>query len=98
MARPVPSTVTVYPSGSRSPFAPLVAVVTLRLPVVGPVGAQLTENDVDAVPPAGTLTVREVPPLTVQLPATPEGRKSGVPGKSADLGGRPIITKEQGVP
>ena len=43
--------------------------VTVRLPV----GAvQLTENDVDAVPPAGTLTVRDGPPLTEQLLATPD--------------------------
>ena len=50
-------------------FEPLVPVVTVRLPV----GAvQLTENDVDAVPPAGTLTVRDVPPLTEQLLATPD--------------------------
>src|SRR5438067_2389557 len=50
-------------------FEPLVLVVTVRLPV----GAvQLTENDVDAVPPAGTLTVRDGPPLTEQLLATPD--------------------------
>src|SRR5439155_18664845 len=67
----VPSRLAVYPSGSRSPLAPLVAVVTLRLPVVGPVGAQLIENVVLAVPPAGTDTVRGVAPLTVQFLATP---------------------------
>jgi len=33
---------------------------------------QLTENDVDAVPPAGTLTVRDMPPVTEQLLATPD--------------------------
>jgi len=33
---------------------------------------QLTENVVVAVPPEGTLTVREAPPLTVQFVATPE--------------------------
>jgi len=48
-----------------------VAVVTVRLPVVGPVGAQLTENVVLAVPPAGTVTVRGFAPLTVQFVATP---------------------------
>jgi len=33
---------------------------------------QLTENVVVAVLPEGTLTVRDVPPLTVQFAATPE--------------------------
>ena len=38
-----------------------------------PVGVvHVTVNVVVAVPPDGTLTVREVPPLTLQLPATPE--------------------------
>jgi hypothetical protein len=32
---------------------------------------QLTEKAAVAVPPAGTLTVWEVPPLTVQLLGTP---------------------------
>src|SRR2546423_9673565 len=82
MARPVPSTVTVYPSGSRSPFAPLVAVVTLRLPVVGPVGAQLTEKVVFAVLPAVTHTVREVPTFNVQLPPPPLSNTDGLPGAS----------------
>ena len=61
-----PSTVTVYPLASR--FEPVVLVVTVRLPVVA---AQLTANDAVTVPPEGTVTVREVPPLTVQLGATP---------------------------
>ena len=47
-------------------------MVTVRLPVCGGGAVQLTENDVDAVPPAGTLTVRDVPPLTEQLLATPD--------------------------
>src|SRR5688500_8867948 len=33
---------------------------------------QLREYETVAVPPAGTLTEREVPPLTVQFEATPE--------------------------
>ena len=33
---------------------------------------QVAENDAVAVPPEGTLTVWEVPPLTVQFGATPE--------------------------
>ncbi len=44
-------------------------VDTVRLP--GGV-EQLTLNVVVAVPPDGTLTVRDVPPLTEQFPATPE--------------------------
>ena len=32
----------------------------------------VTVNVVVAVPPEGTLTVRDVPPLTVQFAATPE--------------------------
>ena len=47
----------------------MVLVVTVRLPVVA---AQLTANVVEAVPPAGTVTVREVPPLAEQFEATPE--------------------------
>ena len=46
--------------------------VTVRLPVCGGGAVQLTENDVDTVPPAGTLTVRVLPPLTEQFDATPE--------------------------
>ena len=47
-------------------------VVTVRFPVGGGVATQLTANDVDAVPPADTSTVRDVPPLGVQFPATPD--------------------------
>src|SRR5205807_3388506 len=53
-------------------FDPLVLVLTVRLPVWGGGAAQLTENAVDTVLPACTLTVRDVPPLTVQFAATPE--------------------------
>src|SRR5256885_16247542 len=60
-----PSTLYAYPSGSGVP--PEVLVVTARLPVGGGGVGQLTEKDAVAVPPAGTVTVREVPPLTVQL-------------------------------
>jgi hypothetical protein len=46
----------------------VVLVVTVRLPA----GAtQLTEKAAVALPPAGTLTVWELPPLTVQLFGTP---------------------------
>jgi hypothetical protein len=46
----------------------VVLVVTVRLPV----GAtQLTAKAAVTVPPAGTVTVREVPPVTVQLLGTP---------------------------
>src|SRR5258705_433973 len=44
-------------------------VDTVRIP--GAV-TQLTETAVVACPPGGTLTVRGVPPLTVQFEATPE--------------------------
>jgi hypothetical protein len=60
----LPSTVTVYPLGTLEPD---VLVVTVRLP--GGV-VQLTEYPTVAVPPEGTVTVREVPPLTVQFEAT----------------------------
>src|SRR5947208_14979528 len=53
-------------------FDPLVLVLTVRLPVCGGGAAQLTENAVDTVLPACTLTVRDVPPLTVQFAATPD--------------------------
>ena len=43
-------------------------VVTVRLPVVA---TQLIEKLAVSAPPAGTLTVRDVPFATVQLPATP---------------------------
>ena len=46
-------------------------VVTVRFPVVV-VAVQVTENVVESVPPAGTVTVREGPPLTLQFPATSE--------------------------
>src|SRR5438105_9624590 len=75
-----PSTVAVYPSGSR--FEPVVLVDTVRLPVVGGGAAQLMENDVEAVPPAGTLTVRDVPPLTEQLLATPDRTTEWLPEES----------------
>ena len=57
-------------------------MVTFRVPVA--VG-QLTVKDADAAPPAGTVTVRDVPFVTVQFDATspsctvwlPAGRVSG---------------------
>src|SRR2546430_8803565 len=41
----------------------------MRLPCSA---VQLTANEAVTEPPAGTVTVFEVPPLTVQLPATPD--------------------------
>ena len=49
----------------------MVVVVTLRVPVVG-VATQFTWKATEALPPAGTLAVCEVPPLTVQFAATPD--------------------------
>ncbi len=57
-------------------------VDTVRLPVGGGIATQLTANDVDAVPPDGTLTVRDVPPLTVQFPATPDSTTVWLPAES----------------
>ena len=51
-------------------MGPEVAVVTVRLPVGGGGVGQSTANDAVAEPPAGTVTVRDVPPVTVQFPAT----------------------------
>src|SRR6058998_1286635 len=62
-----PSTVTVYPSGSR--LEPDVLAETVRFP--GGV-VPVTVNVVVAVPPDGRFTVCDVPPLTVQFPETPE--------------------------
>ncbi len=75
-----PSSVTVYPSGST--FDPVVLVDTVRSPVGGGVATQLTANDVEAVPPAGTPIVRDVPPLTVQFPATPDSTTVWLPAPS----------------
>src|SRR5205823_12575031 len=68
LAPPPTASVSLFPYTTL--FRSLVD--TVRLPVVGGGAAQLTENEVDAVPPAGTLTVREVPPLTEQFEGTPE--------------------------
>src|SRR5205823_3840716 len=64
----VPSTLTVYPSGSR--LAPVVVVVTFS--EIGRASLQFTWNATEVLPPAGTFAVCEVPPLTVQFAATPE--------------------------
>src|SRR5207253_586850 len=64
-----PSTVTVYPSGSRS--EPVVLAVTVRLPVCGGGAAQLTAKLAVAVPPEGTVAVCGLAPLTEQFAATP---------------------------
>jgi hypothetical protein len=66
---PPPSTLTVYPSGSRS--EPLVLVETVREPVVGGGAWQVTANDAELEPPAGTSALCELPPLTEQFDATP---------------------------
>ena len=58
-------------------------VATVRSPVGGGVATQLTANDVEAVPPAGTLTVRDVPPLTEQFPATPDSTTVWLPAGRA---------------
>jgi hypothetical protein len=50
---------------------PDVLVVTVRLPVGGGGVGQLTLKVVELVPPAVTVTLREVPPLTVQFAAIP---------------------------
>ncbi len=51
-------------------------VDTVRLPVVA---EQLTANVVLPVPPEGTFTVCVLPPLTVQLLATPESTTLWLP-------------------
>jgi len=43
---------------------------------------QVTLNVADAVPPDGTVTVREVPPLTLQFPATPPSTTVWLPAES----------------
>src|SRR5437868_6154672 len=77
---PPPPTGRASDLGSR--FEPVVLADTVRLPVGGGAAAQLTENDVEAVPPAGTLTVRDVPPLTEQLLATPDRTTEWLPEES----------------
>src|SRR5437762_12049080 len=69
-----PSTVTVYPSGSR--LEPVVLADTVRLPVVA---EHVTVNAAVAVPPEGTETVCDVPPDTVQFAATPESTAVWLP-------------------
>jgi len=44
--------------------------------------AQLAEKDTVTVPPEGTVTVRDVPPLTLQFPATPESTTLWLPAES----------------
>src|SRR2546421_11172796 len=86
-----PSTVNVYPLGSGVP--PEVLVDTVRLPVGGGGVGQLTEKDALPVPPAGTVTVRDVPPLTVQLLAMPAKATVWLPvaiGRAACRGRVPI--------
>jgi len=59
-----------------------VLVVTVKEP--SPLtDAQLTANEVEAVPPAGTFTVWEFPPLTEQFPATPDRATVWLPAGSA---------------
>src|SRR5438876_433136 len=61
-------------------------------PVVWPVVAvQLTEKAAVAVPPDGTVTVCELPPLTVQFVATPESATLWLPGASPGKVTLPLI-------
>src|SRR5207248_574382 len=71
-----PSTVTLYALGG---FAPDVDVVTARFPVSA---AQLTAKAAVAVPPGGTITVRDGPFATVQFRATPAGDFSQRDGRA----------------
>src|SRR6266513_2440222 len=88
-----PSTVTVYPSGSRP--EPVVLADAVRFPVGV---AHVTVNVVVAVPPDGTLTVREVPPLTEQLPATPEIATVWLPAANPVYEALPLIASACGEP
>src|SRR2546430_9692894 len=72
-----PSTLYAYPSGSSVP--PELLVVTARLPVGGGGVGQLIVKDAVPVPPAVTVTVREVPPLTLQLLAMPDSTTVWLP-------------------
>src|SRR5205807_1468709 len=72
-----PSTLYAYPSGSGVP--PEVLVVTARLPVGGGGVGQLTVKLAVTVCPAVTVTVRDVPPLTVQFPARPDNTTTSLP-------------------
>src|SRR5438552_14749736 len=65
-----PSTLYAYPSGSGVP--PEVLVVTAKLPVGGGGVGQLTVKLAVTVCPAVTVTVRDVPPLTVRFAARPD--------------------------
>lgn len=49
----------------------MVVAFTVRLPVVGGGAAHVTANEADVDPPAGTVTLCDVPPPTVQFDATP---------------------------
>src|SRR5256714_12784697 len=88
-----PSTVTVYPSGSR--LEPDVLAEAVRLP--GGV-TQLTVKVVVAVPPDGTLTVRDVPPLTVQLAATPGMATVWLPAARFVYETLPLMASARGEP
>jgi hypothetical protein len=50
---------------------PVVAVFTVRVPVVGGGAWQVTANAADADPPAGTVAVCDVPPPAEQFEAMP---------------------------
>src|SRR3954447_19537144 len=73
--------VATFPAASRAVTwtageigLPAVALLgwTVNASCVAAGAAQLTSNAAEVLPPAGTSTVREVPPLTVQFAATPE--------------------------
>jgi hypothetical protein len=61
-----------------------VLFVTATVPVVGGGVGQSTENGAVVVPPAGTVAVCDIPPLTVQLPATPESATVWLPDASVE--------------
>src|SRR5947209_9863452 len=74
----LPSTVTVYPSGSR--LEPPVLVVTVRFPVVA---EQLMKTAVVAPPPLATLAVCGLALVMLLSAATPEPATLWLPAGSA---------------
>ena len=87
-----PSTVTLYALGG---IAPDVDVFTARSPVSA---AQLTAKAAVAVPPGGTVTLSDAPPLTVQLAATPVSATVWLPAATPVSGMVALIPIGWGVP
>src|SRR5439155_1398346 len=52
---------------------------------------QVTANEAVAVPPAASVTVRDVPPVTLQLPATPDSTTVWLPA-ATPVSGMPWLT------